>query len=70
VASLAEHPVRRFYDAGVPIVLNTDNPALLGCTLRSEYDLARRDFGFTQEELAGLAANGLPLCVCREFLGR
>jgi adenosine deaminase/aminodeoxyfutalosine deaminase len=58
VSSLAEHPVRRLYDAGVPIVLNTDDPALFGCTLTSEYDLARKEFGFTEEELARVAENG------------
>ena len=57
VASLAEHPVRRLYDAGVPIVLNSDDPALFGCTLTSEYELAAREFGFTEDELAGLARN-------------
>ena len=57
VASLAEHPVRRLYDAGVPIVLNSDDPALFGCTLASEYELAAREFGFTEEELAALARN-------------
>jgi aminodeoxyfutalosine deaminase len=57
VASLAAHPVRRLYDAGVPIILNSDDPALFGCTLTSEYELAAREFGFTQDELAGLARN-------------
>jgi adenosine deaminase/aminodeoxyfutalosine deaminase len=57
VGSLAEHPVRRLYDAGVPIVLNTDDPALFGCTLSGEYELARREFGFTEEEIAGLVGN-------------
>jgi adenosine deaminase/aminodeoxyfutalosine deaminase len=57
VASLAEHPVRRLYDAGVPIVLNSDDPALFGCTLTSEYELAAREFGFTEDELAGLTRN-------------
>jgi aminodeoxyfutalosine deaminase len=57
VRSLAEHPVRRLYDAGVPIVLNTDDPALFGCTLMGEYELARREFGFTEEELAQLTRN-------------
>ena len=58
VGSLEAHPVRRLYDAGVPIVLNTDDPALFGCTLGSEYELARRAFGFTGDELAALARNG------------
>lgn len=57
VASLATHPVRRLYDAGVPIILNSDDPALFGCTLTSEYELAAREFGFTESELAGLARN-------------
>lgn len=58
VASLADHPVRRLYDAGVPIVLNTDDPALFECTLPGEYEMARREFGFTKEELAGVVQNG------------
>ena len=59
VASLAEHPVRRLFDAGVSIILNTDDPALFECTLESEYDLAARSFGFTSEELSAIAANSL-----------
>jgi aminodeoxyfutalosine deaminase len=57
VGAVAEHPVRRLFDAGVPIVLNTDDPALFGCSLVGEYELAAREFGFTEEELAKLAAN-------------
>jgi len=57
VASLAEHPVRRLFEAGVPIILNSDDPALFGCTLTSEYELAAREFGFTEDELAGLTRN-------------
>jgi adenosine deaminase/aminodeoxyfutalosine deaminase len=57
VASLAAHPVRRLYDAGVPIILNSDDPALFGCTLISEYELAAREFGFTEAQIAGLARN-------------
>jgi len=58
VKRLEEHPVRRLYDAGVPIVLNSDDPAMFGCTLVDEYRLAARAFGFSEAELRGIAQNG------------
>ena len=48
------HPVRRLYDAGVPIILNTDDPAMFDTTLNDEYFLAAQRFGFTEAELRGL----------------
>jgi aminodeoxyfutalosine deaminase len=59
VSSLEQHPVRRLFDAGVPIILNTDDPALFECTLDSEYALARNRFGFSDAELDQVAANSL-----------
>jgi len=67
-ACFARHPVRELFDAGVAITLNTDDPALFGCTLASEYDLARREFGLPVEELAANAfrfAFDLPDSVAR-----
>ena len=58
VKRLEDHPVRRLYDAGVPIVLNTDDPAMFGCTLVGEYRLAASQFGFSEGELKGIAENG------------
>ena len=66
VASLDEHPVRRLFDAGVPIILNTDDPALFECTLESEYDLAASAFGFTPDELDAVAVNSLKYAFCRD----
>jgi aminodeoxyfutalosine deaminase len=57
VKRLEDHPVRRLYDAGVPITLNTDDPAMFRCSLEGEYSLAANKFGFTEEELTGIAEN-------------
>jgi adenosine deaminase/aminodeoxyfutalosine deaminase len=58
VKRLEDHPVRRLFDAGVPITLSTDDPAMFGCTLLGEYRLAARHFGFSQPELRKIAENG------------
>jgi aminodeoxyfutalosine deaminase len=58
VKRIEDHPVRRLYDAGVPIVLNTDDPAMFHCTLVGEYRLAANHFGFSEAELRGIAGNG------------
>ena len=52
VASVEEHPVRKLYDAGVPIIINTDDPAFFRTSLTREYELARDVFGLPVEELA------------------
>jgi aminodeoxyfutalosine deaminase len=57
VACMEDHPARRLYDAGVPITLNTDDPAMFACTLTGEYQLAAKHFGFSESELRGIAEN-------------
>jgi adenosine deaminase len=55
---MEDHPVRRLFDAGVPIVLNSDDPAMFRCSLAGEYRLAAERFGFTEAELRRIAENG------------
>ncbi len=57
VPSLRNHPIRRLFDAGVPIILNSDDPPMFHTTLNGEYEIAAREFGFSESELRGLAAN-------------
>ena len=58
VQRVEDHPVRRLFDSGVPIVLNSDDPAMFRCSLAGEYRLAAERFGFTEAELRRIAENG------------
>ncbi len=54
---LLQHPLRRFFDAGALVTLNTDDPEMFQTTLVHEYQLAQDVFGFSDDELRQLAAN-------------
>ncbi len=56
-SSLNSHPVRQYFDQGVMITLNTDDPAMFRTSLAREYQLAQQLFGFTDEHLRELARN-------------
>jgi adenosine deaminase/aminodeoxyfutalosine deaminase len=55
--TIAEHPVRNYFDQGVMVTLNTDDPAMFTTSLNREYQLAQDAFGFTDEHLRELARN-------------
>lgn len=57
VSSLEEHPVRYLYEQGVPLVINTDDPAFFNNTLTEELFSLAEKMGFNSEELAQLVAN-------------
>ena len=48
-------PLRRLFEAGVPIALGADDPLLFGSRLVAQYEIARYAHGFTDPELADLA---------------
>jgi adenosine deaminase len=52
VSSLDAHPLRRLWDAGVAVTINTDDPPMFNTTLVNEYRLAVTHFDFTPAELA------------------
>ena len=58
VQEYEEHPLRRYFDRGLNVVLNTDNRLMSGTTLSDEYGHAARHLDFTLDELARVALNG------------
>jgi adenosine deaminase len=58
-ASMAEHPIERLRLAGVPVSVNTDDPALLGTSLEREYALCAEAFGWTDAVLREVARTSI-----------
>ncbi|GGO06160.1 putative adenosine/adenine deaminase [Microbispora rosea subsp. aerata] len=52
-------PLRRLFDAGVPIALGADDPLLFGARLLPQYELARDVYGFGDAEIAELARQSI-----------
>jgi adenosine deaminase/aminodeoxyfutalosine deaminase len=57
--SFAAHPLRTYFDAGLLVTLNSDDPAFFGSDIANEYLLAHTEQGFTRDELRQLAVNSI-----------
>jgi adenosine deaminase len=55
VPSFEEHPLRRYYDEGLVLSLNTDNRLMSATTVTEEYWRAHQHLGFTWPELVDVA---------------
>ena len=58
-ASWPEHPLRPYFDLGLLVTLNSDDPAFFGSDLEGEYLLAHAEQEFTRDELRRLASNSI-----------
>ena len=63
VARLADHPVRRYFDAGLNVTLCTDSWLMSGTTQSREYELAHTELGFSRAEIDRMILNGFCLLV-------
>ena len=59
VASLAEHPLPQFVEAGVVVTINSDAPPMFGTTLNREYEIAADLLGLDEPGLVDLALAGV-----------
>ncbi len=59
VPELAEHPFDRLWRAGLPVTVNSDDPALFDTTLSDEYLALGRTFGYGAPQFASLSLAAL-----------
>ena len=53
------HPLKRLLDAGVPVTVNSDDPAYFGGYLADNYIAARHALGLTCADIVALARNSI-----------
>jgi adenosine deaminase len=59
VPDMASHPLPALLDAGVRCSVNGDDPLLFGPGLLEEYELCRREFGFSDVRMADIARSSI-----------
>jgi aminodeoxyfutalosine deaminase len=53
------HPLRRLWDAGLLVTVNSDDPPLFNTDLNHEYEVLVDHFGFSANDLERVSLNGL-----------
>jgi adenosine deaminase len=59
VKSIDEHPVRKFFERGLFVTINTDDPKMFGNSLAEEYQFLEERLGFSRQELCTLILQGI-----------
>ena len=65
VPSISEHPIRMFFDRGIAVTVNTDNMTVSNTTLDKEYALLKKQFHFTDQELAKMSQTAMRGAFCK-----
>ncbi len=54
-----EHPVKMYFESGLMVTINSDDPPMFGSNLLEEYVLVQERFEFSLEQMRELAANAV-----------
>jgi adenosine deaminase len=54
VRSLDQHPIRQYFEAGLVVTVNSDDPKMFQTSLANEYRLLEQECGWTKPELCQL----------------
>jgi aminodeoxyfutalosine deaminase len=56
---LDRHPVKMYFESGLMVTINSDDPPMFGSNLLEEYVLVEKRFEFSLEQMRELAANSV-----------
>jgi adenosine deaminase len=59
VNNVTRHPARIYYERGIPVSINTDDPTLFGNSLVDEYLALHEQLGFSRAEITRLIEQGI-----------
>ncbi len=59
VNRVSEHPIRMYFNAGIPVTVNTDDPKMFQTSLAEEYRLLEEEGGWTKAEICRLILNAI-----------
>jgi len=57
--SVEAHPIRRFFEEGLIVTVNSDDPTMFNTSITQEYSLLVQKLGFTLEDVKQLTLNGV-----------
>lgn len=59
IDTYADHPLKRYFDLGIPVTLNTDNRLMSAIDLTHEYEAVARAFSLTADQIRTFAINAV-----------
>ena len=59
VASINRHPIREYFERGMLVTVNSDDPKMFGNSLAAEYQVLVDHLGFSQDQVRRLILNGI-----------
>ena len=67
VDSLEDHPIRDYFDQGLKVTLNTDDPAFFDTDIRREYEKVAKAHDLTPADLLTISRNAVDAAFCDDL---
>ena len=59
IDNILDHPVKRYFDKGLNISINTDDPGMFHNSMAEEYEVLMNEFGFNRDNIRQLIINAM-----------